>query len=292
VEIGRAAEQGPQAGAGTQVTTPSLGALATGGAYSRLITTPGQRPFGYTSAGYLSYDGLPQQVGYLEMYTGGQSAGSCSATVVDTNMVLTAAHCVDEVDCFRFYPDLFGEQAAYGSWDSCRAFLPQSYRSPEAWRWVFDYALIVFPPNGRGSIGDVVGTQPVLMDTTGLSLPKYNVGYPGEGWFADRCTGERCFPWYCSAADPGSAGRIDWGNGYASMAHGCDLNGGISGGPIFGQYDGRWYVVSVNSTGGIVVPCSGPCASDRNSYYMQNMWGPGFRTGAFDTFWNEVRSLG
>ena len=48
----------------------------------------------------------------------------------------------------------------------------------------------------------------------------------------------------------------------------------------------------MNSTMGHTIPCSTTCVSNRNVWYMQNMWGAGFWSGAFDTFWNEVVSFG
>ena len=248
--------------------------------------------FRYDAAGYLPYDSLPTQVGRIQMFVDGALTNTCSGTVVDRHLVLTAAHCVDKWDCFRFFPDQYGTQAKYGYWDSCRAWYPTNFNSTEAWRWVYDYALISFPPNASGYVGDVVGTQRILMDAAGLNLAKYNIGYPVEGWYSQGCTTNSCYPWYCWAPDPGNAGRYHWGNGWTSIGWGCDAAGGISGGPVFALYNNAWWVVSVNSTMGHTVPCSTTCASSRNVWYMRNMWGAGFRSGAFDTFWNEVVSFG
>lgn len=266
--------------------TPTMGSATSG---NEAIGYAGQPVFELWGSGYLPYNDLPANVGRLENFdANGNPMGGCSGTVVATDLVLTAAHCVNTASCFRFWPDLYGTQARYGAWDSCQAWYAVNYDSPNQWRLVYDYALVKMAPNGSGSIGDVVGTSTVLMDTAGLNMPKYNMGYPSEGWFASgNCApgGTACYPWFCWAPD---SGRFNWGDGWSSMGWGCDANGGISGGPVFADYNGRRYVVSVNSTGGSIVPCPVACSSNRNSYYMINMWGPSFRSGAFDVFLNEV----
>lgn len=248
------------------------------------ILYPGQPTFAMHSRGYLQYNSLPAAVGFLELWRGGRLITNCSGTVVGRDLVLTAAHCVADFDCFRFWPDRFGSHARYGAWDSCRGYYPTNYQvgrtTGQQWFWVYDYAILKMQPNSRGHIGDVVGRQRVLTDTAGLNLAKYSMGYPTEGWFATH----RTYPWHCYAPD---ARRYNWGNGWASMGWGCELNGGKSGGPVFAQYNGQWWVVSVTSTGGHIVACGLRCR-----WYMQNAWGPSFRNGPFNQLYNYVATSG
>jgi V8-like Glu-specific endopeptidase len=262
----------------------------------------GHPVFGYRSASFLNYGQLPYTVGLLEMWHGNQFAGTCSGTVVSRDLVLTAAHCLYSIPsqqfpfgrentCFRFYPDRYGNSASVGAWESCTYYRPSSWNPPtwSDWMLAFDYALVRMSPNARGRIGDVVGTYPVLMDAAQVNARKYSIGYPVEGWFAPHSnTTNGYYPWHCTADDPGNPGRTHWGNGWYSMGYGCDMNGGNSGGPVFGFWNGRWWVTSVVSTGGYVVPCPHACFSNRNSWYMRNGWGPDLRgvDYGFRGLWN------
>ena len=239
--------------------------------------------------GYLDQAKLPAQVGRL--YEFDQDAvgkwvqkGSCSGTIVARDLVLTAAHCVKGSGGWVFYPGLYGDNAPYGSWASTSAMYDAGYDGGLGDTRAFDYGFVKLQPSSAGTLpGDVINPFPVLTDSTQVSMDLLSEGYPVDGWWNSNgnCNGDvHCYPWYCQGA---RAEVQDHGNGFRSMGIGCLTNGGMSGGPMFGVYNGQWYVVSVNSTGGYLFDEAGNTTTARPCWYMYNLWGPEFRQGRYDS---------
>ena len=262
-----------------------------------------QTGFGPRGAGWLPYRNLPIQVGALHTFDrDGQRMFSCSGTVVARDLVLTAAHCLHYqgrvARSYRFWPDLYGNQARYGAWEGYDgAFVPRYWvdHEPRQTAFLYDFALIRLRPNAQGRhIGDVVGSLPILLDASSVTLPKYSIGYPVEGWFAatNRPFGA-AFPYYCYDDD---RGRFQHGGGWTSLAWGCYFSGGKSGGPVLAWWNGRWHVSSVVSSGGRIEDCqtwgiaAGSCASTRGVWFLRNAYGPDLSSSAHQ-FGGFLRSV-
>lgn len=251
----------------------------------------------------LSYDGLPYPVGRLYASSDGgvTYSGSCSATAIGANQVLTAAHCFFDFSGqptythFSFCPDMFGTAVSAGCWVGTvnDAYVDQMYLD-NAGAYYVDYGVLRVAPNASGQrLGDVVGSFPVQMDGDLYTSNRFTIGYPSEGMYAAtsgspvaQCSDTSCYPYYCWSP---VGQTYDWETtGYfRSVGFGCYLNGGWSGGPIFQYADGQYYLVSVTSTMGNQVSYS--CTFPRCSWYGQNMWGPVFRYERFVTVWNAAQ---
>jgi hypothetical protein len=194
--------------------------------------------------GWLAAANYPSNVGrlYYDTPVGGKV---CTATVVDINLVLTAAHCVwdratdTQHTNFRFVPKKMGASEPFGAWTRGRAILWNGYRLQGLYSK--DYAFIKFQPSSRGNLSTNVGTSSILANAP-LNSNLYNLGYPISGAF-QKYGGN--YIWFCYSPYGGSYSDA---GGYI-IRMGCMGNGGVSGGPWFHYYNGSWnYVASVNST--------------------------------------------
>lgn len=228
---------------------------------------------------------------------------SCSGTVVGRTMVLTADHCLrtrdgKAYDAYTFVPGLRGSSEPVGEWVAAgsRAYFPteQNHFRQTSLMTLFDYAIIKFDPtyNGGKSIGDYTGSFPIYQGASAVAT-KVTVGYPVEGYYNYSNGGwcdtrsNWCYPYVCRSSDDAT---VELGSGWRLMGYGCNANGGISGGGIFGQINGRWYVISVNSIGGFIMDRNNNLCSERArcSWYMRNLWGTEFKSGYFDKFYYAV----
>ena len=248
------------------------------------------------TAGYLqSRPASP--IGRLYYFQGGQWVGTCSATVISAGYVLTAAHCVKTYEGFTFYPSQFGDLSTSSPWFSTEAYYATAYDSVSN---AADYAIIVFRPasNGERWIGNVTGSYPTYYNSPGGA--KLSIGYPGEGNFSTYCTGVNCYPYQCYSPVGGyeryaDDASVSYG-GWFAVGYGCYMTGGGSGGPVFEQIGGTWYVVSVNSylsnaagTYGVAEGCTRP--SGICFTYARNVYGPYLNEG-YNTFFSAISALG
>jgi hypothetical protein len=122
-----------------------------------------------------------------------------------------------------------------------------------------DYGVAEIQPYSDGTYaGQKVGAFPLLWNySAAVGSGFYQMGYPASGSFRTQqyqwgdapayCTDTFAGQYRTSANTPQDASLI--GNGYYIENPRCFMNGGASGGPVFTQYQGKWYVNGVNNIG-------------------------------------------
>lgn len=175
----------------------------------------------------------------------------CSGSAVttpDESTVLTAGHCVADAGSYvtdwMFVPGYDDGYAPYGT------FVASRLSTTAGWLAHDDFDVdVAFAHVGRNAggltLGDAVGGQAIAFDRprggTVVAL-----GYPAAAPF----TGRRLT---VCAGDLGT----DTVGGSPDHALGCDMTGGSSGGPWFGDFDwdtGRGRILSVTSFGYVGYP--------------------------------------
>src|SRR5439155_16101553 len=171
---------------------------------------------------------------------------------------------------FLFVPMENGSQKPYGTWAADAGHYWTGFLAnvdPETGLAgsfpPLDYAILTMPQQGSANayIGDVTGSWPIkyYLNAGGA---KFSVGYPAEGIFSYSATPPSP-PGYCSPPGPKPGNLAEWcfqhycyaplskwkwyGATWWTGGFGCHTAGGSSGGPIFEQWNGGWYVTSVNS---------------------------------------------
>jgi hypothetical protein len=191
--------------------------------------------------------------------THGGSTWVCSGTLVDVNIVLTAAHCVQNGATGEWYQNVAFIPAVYGYSQPAGRWAARSKSTKLGWAtapynqvagtngqgyYPQDYAFITLYPNSSGwNAGNYVGSARFLMNAP-LYQGIYHIGYPAGGLFAPNCSGNYCLPWYCYAP----VQRYDlYAYGKWDEAMSCFTGGGSSGGPFLQYWNGTWTVASVMS---------------------------------------------
>lgn len=241
------------------------------------------------------------RIGRILNPQGGGSYGTCSGTVVARNLVVTAAHCVTNIGSpgspgaylgdFYFTPNQYGApgDAGYGTWTATQVFAPALYR--EYGYSAADWAFLVFgnvPANGNVFIGDYTGWFYMHSDPPGGT--KYTYGYPSEGTFWSNsqgsCTLEYCLMYTCASRITDTSSQyylaltdasVSYG-GWYEVGFGCFMTGGSSGGPVFENIEGTWYVTGVVSHLQTTADNVYSCTSRPNGCpnWTHNIWSPYF----------------
>ncbi|MGE0877760.1 MAG: serine protease [Acidimicrobiia bacterium] len=246
---------------------------------------------------------------YLDPTGSGQFTGACSAAVIDTDVIITAAHCVFDKPTgsffadFAFVPDQYGPvnvsdpNVVWGYTDvlvNSRYVQTTNPLSPSQPFWPFDYAMIKLAPktiNGRQtSIATLTGAFPLGTNSRGGT--KYAVGYSSEGPdfdpYCPRATSNECYPFFTLSPVTSYAtySKAETGldTNYYEIGFGAFLpnqnpkgpSGGMSGGPVLERIDNEWRVTSVVSNGPSVLDGAG------NRLYARNLWGPYLDKSASD----------
>jgi V8-like Glu-specific endopeptidase len=213
---------------------------------------------------YSSYE-LPNTTGFPERVHGkvfftkpGIGNFVCSGTVVNgTNdsTVITAGHCVFGGSGFWTnwvfvpgYRKLNGVgDAPFGTWSASNLLAPTGWTStaiapdPPSPNYKFDYGAAVINRNTSGlELEDVVGARGIAF---GQSVNQHFIshGYPAGTPFDG-------FKLWACESDFGGLDLDLLGTGPATMAIGCDMTGGSSGGGwVIEDAGGNGFVNSVNS---------------------------------------------
>ncbi len=195
-----------------------------------------------------------RQTGKLFMDFGG-ALFVCSASVIESGLVLTAAHCVHDfgqgeagfADEVFFQPARHNDSLPYGTWNAVSIIIPSVYADgtdrclPDAPGIVCenDVAILVMESqtNFRGAeqeIGDVVGQYGLYENDTGyiplggdgdLSAHLTELGYPSTGYTGVRMIQSE------SIAVQDSAFALGPDTDYNQVVIGSNMTGGSSGGP-------------------------------------------------------------
>jgi V8-like Glu-specific endopeptidase len=238
-------------------------------------------PWLVTSQGYTS---AANAVGRLFYTMPSGYRNYCSASVVATNVIITAAHCVRESaqngrenTNFEFIPGKYGSSEPFGRFTGravtyWNGWYEDAFKCANigcATNFSMDYAFITLNRNAAGyNVGQYTGSYGLWTGAPKSSV--YVLGYPGEGsWgtYAD-------YPYHCRATPQA---YYQYLGGHHDVGLSCHNTGGSSGGPWFQTAsDGRPYVSSVMSHMGVVKWQSASCTSNNCPRYGTTFFGPYF----------------
>lgn len=239
-----------------------------------------KRRFPIWAEGFLKPSEYDPAVGrlYSLLPPNGNYVAECTATVVAVNVVITAAHCVYDLQSgqpalgYVFVPGMDGSSQPFGAWTGTASeYWSQFAKAPAA---SLDYAFVTLDPNRTGqNVGDVTGDYNIVE----YARPHRVIaeGYPASGPFSHSCTLTSCFATYCLSP---LGGIFRGAFGYV-LGIGCVTAHGSSGGPWFVRFHGQWAIGSLTSIG----------FSLPHVRYTRVIFGPQFRSN-LDVLLQAARS--
>ncbi|MCU1804741.1 trypsin-like serine peptidase [Cytobacillus firmus] len=125
-----------------------------------------------------------RMISYIELDFGDFFA-QCTGTVIGKDMILTNAHCVQDLDSGSdvesavVIPAVKDSHYSYGAYTMEKFLVPRGYEDSDG-SSAYDFAIIKTNKNGTSEVGDVTGTLPVkqVNNIDELSIKIY--GYPGD----------------------------------------------------------------------------------------------------------------
>lgn len=182
------------------------------------------------------------RIGRLFFKTSSGAGGSCSASVIGPNTIVTAAHCVYDTDTnrsytnFSFCPAYRAGTCPYGTFSWTRRLILTNYIN--ASRFVYgiryDVALVELGKNSSGKgVHQMVGYMGRSWNQ-GYTQSVRTVGYPGKFY-------NGAYSWICNSSTISAGTDI--------MEMGCNSGPGHSGGPWVRSFGSGNYVNNVMSYG-------------------------------------------
>jgi hypothetical protein len=212
--------------------------------------------FGFVNGGYPT-------IGRIWALIDGTWKAECSGTVVDTDLVLTAGHCVTDShngnaywERIAFVPgqswddpsskDPGDIRAPYEVWEASNWWAPDSYRSGAGGP---DWGLIEIQPHGTKHIGSVGSRWRIF---TGLSLSPgqrlWLAGYPAMGYWSTVEGREGRGLYACASAWGATHWKLRPARGGVEYQADCNMNGGVSGGPWLTRLSNdEWVIIGVTN---------------------------------------------
>jgi len=209
-----------------------------------LIGTPGCAPVGPQTdslgLGIVGGDetsGWPAVAAYM---VNGGAGGMCTATLVRPDVMLTAAHCVDEStmwDMVVFAPDIY-DSNSNNTYDVAQAIAhPNYFHSDTQIR--NDMAVLLM----QDKVDDVdfIPVNTVEMDDDWVGDIMHYVGYGSNTTYGGPGGGQK--------RETDIEVNDVYDDSFVHYSVGTNTCSGDSGGPAFVNHDGHWYVVGVVSYG-------------------------------------------
>jgi V8-like Glu-specific endopeptidase len=245
------------------------------------------------TAASVAWQGFPSaplsQVGKIFEVKNGRWFEQCSGTLITATLVLTAGHCVYDIESHTYFDALYfvpgGSYNAsagavkmnepYGVWKGYAWWTTGRYQS--SGDSGLDWGLIELQPENGVFPGRALGSFQVRYSLSWpVGTPVYEVGYPASGvWRTTNYLLGRSQ--YACDTTYDSYQALPSGFGLVSR---CAMNGGASGGPWFRNINGTWYVAGIND---LCTPKTGddgcaPYSTQLISNYFDDRFGSFFNS--------------
>src|SRR5689334_5887046 len=231
----------------------TVGGLPGRGRLDRSAYAANDHVLPWNATGYGRLPSANPAVGRLRFQLPNGTHATCTATVVSSALVLTAAHCVRNGASgawnhyFEFRPGLYGHSTPFGVFRSTKSYVSRAWADPASPSFYpRDFAFVRLRPDSAGrEVGARTGAYAIGINSP-VYAPVLHVGYASEGGF-DGCDSVTCYPWFCNTQIQDLQKYVAPSDTGYSVGFSCLTTGGSSGGPEFQNVDGAYDITSVLS---------------------------------------------